>query len=200
MRYRVIGRRGFTLSELLVVIGIIAMLAGLLLPVLGYARSVGRRTRCMAHIRQLALAIDVYAEDSRGWYPPMWASTSPPLRWMDLLVPYIEHFEIYDCPSSAHVLCPWDPRIYMSYGMNVYNFDGNCLWYGVKRDVVTLPAATIVLADSADGKYYVGSGSRFRDPVQFVDYRHGGGFVAAFFDGHVEHLTRTQERLWRLLK
>ena len=193
-------RRAFTLVELLTVMGVIAILAGILLPALGYARAIGRRTKCTSNLRQLALGVNLYCDDCRDWYPPMWVSDSPTLRWMDLLVPYTQDFAVYDCPSSAHILCPWDSRIYMAYGLNVYNFDGHCLWYGVKRDFVSLPAATIVLADSADGKYYVGSGDKFRDPVQFVDYRHSGGFVAAFFDNHVEHLTRTTDRVWRLLK
>ncbi len=54
---------GFTLIELLVVIAIIAILASLLLPALGLAQERGRRTRCVANMRQTATAIVLYGND-----------------------------------------------------------------------------------------------------------------------------------------
>ncbi len=62
-------RRGFTLIELLVVIGIIGILVGLLLPAVSYAREAGRRTQCLANLRQLAIATEHY-HDTHGCYPP----------------------------------------------------------------------------------------------------------------------------------
>ena len=192
--------RAFTLVELMVAVAVIGILAGVLLPVLSRARETARRTRCLSNSRQLALATDAYREDNRDWYPPMWVADSPPTRWMNLLKVYVESYDMYDCPSSKHTKCPWDPEIYMAYGMNVYNFGGVCMWYSVQADSVEVPTQTILFADAIDGKYYVGSGSRFRDPVQFVDYRHTDGFVAGFFDGHTEHLRQTAKRLWSLTK
>jgi prepilin-type N-terminal cleavage/methylation domain-containing protein len=62
-------QRGFTLVELLVVIGVIAVLIGILLPVLGRAQRQARVTACMSNQRQLALAMIMYCQDNQGYFP-----------------------------------------------------------------------------------------------------------------------------------
>lgn len=63
-------RDGFTLIELLVVIAIIAILMGILLPALGGARKLARRTVCMSNVRRLALSIRLYTDNYDGKLPP----------------------------------------------------------------------------------------------------------------------------------
>jgi type II secretory pathway pseudopilin PulG len=58
------NRTAFTLLEVLIVIGIIIMLAGLLLPVIGQAREAGRRTQCLSNLRALTTAWIAYAGDN----------------------------------------------------------------------------------------------------------------------------------------
>jgi prepilin-type N-terminal cleavage/methylation domain-containing protein len=62
-------RSAFTLVELLVVIGIIAVLIGLLLPVLSRARAQANRVACLSNIRQLGNGILMYCNDNDGYFP-----------------------------------------------------------------------------------------------------------------------------------
>jgi prepilin-type N-terminal cleavage/methylation domain-containing protein len=70
-------RRGFTLVELLVVIGIIAVLVGILLPTLNKARKAARTTVCLSNLRQMGTSWVMYVTDSRGRLPQSVWHTAP---------------------------------------------------------------------------------------------------------------------------
>jgi len=88
-------RRAFTLIELLVVVSIIAVLIGMLLPVLGKARLAARATVCLSNMRQLQVASLMYTEDHRGdliepGLPEGGVSAREHLAWVNTLREYAD--------------------------------------------------------------------------------------------------------------
>ena len=97
------ARTGFTVVELLVVISIIAILAGLLLAVIVRQRGKGVEVRCASNLKQLALAAQMYYSDHDGRFP---------VRPGDLYPQYVTSNQVLWCPLSDPVipiLPEWGP-------------------------------------------------------------------------------------------
>jgi prepilin-type N-terminal cleavage/methylation domain-containing protein/prepilin-type processing-associated H-X9-DG protein len=86
-------RAAFSLIELLVVISIIAVLAGLLLPSLGMVRASARRAQCASNLRQLSLGTMLYCDDNREKMPRLkeWQGGQEGWmwHWFEMIAPYV---------------------------------------------------------------------------------------------------------------
>jgi prepilin-type N-terminal cleavage/methylation domain-containing protein len=190
--------RGFSLVELLVVIGIVSLLLAILLPSLAHARAMAKQAVYLSNLRQIGLATQYYVNQYKA-YPMAYAGST--CRWMDLIKPTLsKSSDVYCCPADPkQITVTWDPTITLSYGINTFNFGGPayCFWYCVKAINVARPEATILFGDCTPGKYFTGGGSAFSDPVPNVDYRHPNqSFGVVFCDSHAESRTRTTLRDW----
>ena len=99
-------RGGFTLVEILVVLGIVVVLLGILLPVLSTAREKSRKTVCQSNLRVIGQCLIMYANANAGRLP----NGNPPTEWIDyagtnaVLVAfanqYVKSPGVFACPSD----------------------------------------------------------------------------------------------------
>lgn len=93
-------RPGFTKAELLVVLGMIAVLAAILFPVFAKTREWARRTSCLNNLWQIGQALRLYASDHDGGYPPVADDLSP------LYPRYLDTEKVFQCPSATEGSTP----------------------------------------------------------------------------------------------
>jgi type II secretory pathway pseudopilin PulG len=150
----------FRLVELLVVLGVIAVLVALLLPAVRVARPAARRSQCSNHLKQIGIALHNYA-DTYGSLPPAYTVDAAGNRlhsWRTLILPYLEQSSLYD---KIDLSKPWDDPanqaaretrvgVYACPSANLAA--GHTTYLAVDTPVSAMPGSTaLTLADISDG-------------------------------------------------
>jgi prepilin-type processing-associated H-X9-DG protein/prepilin-type N-terminal cleavage/methylation domain-containing protein len=201
------SRRAFTLVELLVVIGIIAVLVGTLLPALSRARDHAQTTACLSNLRQMVVAANIYAQHHAGRYPVAhWGSDSwdfsivagravPGLLWRGKTDMRIQQCPAFDGKSNTL----FDPHTGYNYNTSfIGHGQGETIEAPAKLVQVRQPSQTALFGD---GEHSSGANKFMRAPFPHAGdlsqttraagtqgFRHRGKTNVAFCDGHARTL------------
>lgn len=210
MSFRRAGSRlpqasAFTLIELLIVIAIIAILAGMLLPALAKSKAKAHQLACVNNERQLILAAQLYAGDSEDWLPvPNYGNDPRVAGWLctppwekgetniqtGQLWKYASAYKIFRCPLDRTNALEFRSRTqkYSSYLMNaaLIAYDKTPLRTRTIKSANVRPDA-IILWQADETKF-----ADFNDgcgfPYEGATSQHDGGTQVAVIDGRVEKM------------
>src|SRR5262245_52272180 len=110
---------GFTLVELLVVLGVVAVLIGLLLPAMAGARQASMQLSCASNLRQWAAAVQMYAQQEKGWLPRRGQGAQPtmvidrPSDWFNALPPMMRKRPFAELAAQNIIPRPADGSVWM---------------------------------------------------------------------------------------
>ena len=113
------SKQAFTLIELLVVISIIAILAGIALPVFSTVQEKGQQTKALSNVKQIALACRIFATDNNGAYPSYTIAANKPTStpvtdsntaFAQLFPDYLTNEQIFWEPKAGYGATPPDNR------------------------------------------------------------------------------------------
>ena len=206
---------GFTLIEVLVVVGIIVVLAGIILSVVPRVKEKGKQTACLSNVRQLGTATLMYMADNDRYPPPfrnLWPGDlaertddgghgfPEPELLHAALMPYVGDPEIWYCPSDPlrgqDVEKWYVNHLFSSYGFH-FRRDGNIrddgFWSKVGGRKIEEPSECWIVFDS--NQEYVLRG----EPDPTPGCEHFRGINVAYLDGHAKFI-RSHEDLVESLR
>lgn len=196
------AKTGFTLIEILVVIAIIGLLVALVFPVFNSARNSARRTTCAANLHQIGLAVQMYVQDARNHFPPMFINIGKKEHcgWATQIYPYTRSASVFKCPSFPYGEFRPDCPIPVDTGNESFpvengrgSYDYNSFPGSTRLSVnaVQKPSETILLCDGQGNQqnFEVKDATILDTPISIRDFsvlgdRHGNGINVSFVDGH----------------
>lgn len=189
-------KAGFTLIEVMIMLAVIGVLAGILLGVFSRIQEKGRSAVCQSNLHQIYLGMQQYVQDNDSRYPHAWESNGS--SWQHRIFPYIKNAQVFQCPSLAY-LRKVPPSSYSPLNASDYTYNGVRLLikelprYGKRESAVNSNSATTFLnvcfvlsvsdeVASSCGRTMRSNGVR----------HHSGGTNWSFLDGHVKWMTLEQ--------
>jgi len=196
-----VRKHGFTLLELLIVIGVIGILAALAIAGAAHAQQQAQAATCVSNLRQWAMALQLYVADHSGYLPRRGQGVQPvtqinrPDDWFNALPPYLAMPTYYQQTPAGNTAKPGDKSVFVCPSATVTNSYQNFLCYGMniylsrwdsaeatKLVQVPNPEVLAFMADSPGGY-----ASTVPSAAQYsVVARHAGYANVSFLDGHVK--------------